>query len=145
MSYGGHNFRSLSFSKDGKTLALAGSDSNRISIYDFHDDGSLTFVENFYVTYGYNPVSISPDGFSVVFGGGSSENIINYYPLDLNLPSNEEYSYKWNSASPYEPSLNDNAISFGNSELGSSYNLETHVLSGARVLVDGFVNIDNVA
>ena len=124
------------WSPDGRYLALGGyvpTSDNEIQIYTF-DGSSLSLVMS--QNYGNYVFSTewSLDGKYLAVGGwtpAAGHNEIEVYFLQYG-PETQTQALS-------------NSIIFGNSALGSSYDLNVRGLAGAQIEIDGLVNYDNVS
>ncbi|MFH1643887.1 MAG: WD40 repeat domain-containing protein [bacterium] len=153
-----HNYKALQYSPDDKYLIMGGEPrtgyTHEIEVYTVNNDESLTLT--YTLNYSYSDkikfVFFSPDNQFLMFSGkkgGTSppgEGPVDIHPFSL--PHNVFargffHTYNWISAPYQTPSFFDNAITFGNSLLGSAYNLKIDILSGAKVKHLGLLNVDN--
>ncbi|MFH1254582.1 MAG: hypothetical protein V1646_04080 [bacterium] len=124
---------SVNWSPDGRYLAIgSASIATQLQVYSFYGS-SLTLVAS--QDYGNfaSSVNWSPDARYLAVGGQTSDsghNEIEVYILQYG-PETQIQALS-------------NSIVFGNSDLGSSYDLNVRVLAGAQVTVDGLLNCDNV-
>jgi WD40 repeat protein len=128
----GLTVRSISWSPDGRYVAVGGnspSDNNEIQVYRFDRSLLTSITSQDYGTSGVvYAVSFSQSGKYLAIGGKYASN-------------NNEL---WIDTCQY---INDtsepaNPITFGNSSLGSTYDLDVNILSGARVEITGKVTHD---
>ena len=145
------SLESIAVSPFGDYIAVGGDKgtSDKVEIYKINDDYSLSLVEtleydssaavgNLYFT--------TDNKYLLLSSNAAASNPIEVHPFKYpyNFTHLNYYnSYNWTS-DPYKtPSLTDNAITFGHSELGSNYNLKIDILAGAKIKLLGLLNIDN--
>ena len=126
--YGGNAFFAR-WSPDARYLAACGSDN--IKIYSFNGDSLSLISSQNYGSVVWN-ISWSPDGKYIAIGGQTPD------------PGHEEVEVY---SVAYGPETDQQAISnsivLGNPELGSNYDVNLRLLSGAYVEIDGMLNYDN--
>ncbi|MFH1254581.1 MAG: WD40 repeat domain-containing protein [bacterium] len=133
-SYGNSAYE-INWSPDGHMLAVGGPTSNesaQIHIYKF--TGSSL---NLLATQACAGIACSVDWSidSLLLGVG------NYNPSSGH---NEIEVYTLQYGPETDTQALSNSIVFGNSSLGSDYDLNVRLLAGAQVVVDGILNNDNV-
>lgn len=139
--------KSIAWSPDGKILAVGGFNPGVTGGFTTFDDLRLYSFDGQTLTpvvgerYGGTIQSIawSPDGRVLVMGGFNPTHfggVTNHDELQLYSAS----SFSNNSS----PQAFSRSIVFGNSNLGSDYNLNVEVLGAAHVMVNGIVNDDSV-
>ncbi|MFH1831681.1 MAG: hypothetical protein ABH827_02650, partial [bacterium] len=115
---------SVSWSPDGKYLAAGGNNGEKDVIVYQWDGINLTQLAT--KPFGIaTSVSWSPDGAYLAVGGQNGDEDVAVYQLFQNTLT-------------YNPT-NDKSILFGNSALGSSYNLGINLMKDAKVTVNGTV------
>jgi len=128
VAYGGATVVGVCWLKGGKYFAIGGSDSLGTKIYSF--DG--VNISNVLLTIDYfsqvQTVCCTPDGLYIMILGQS-----------VSLEA-----YKLNFGYETSPQAFSNSIIFGNSNLGSDYDLDITLLGGAFVELSGQVFYDNV-
>ncbi len=138
----GNYVNSVNWSPDGRYIAIGGTypdvGHSQLEIYSFD---SWNWILNLIASQSYGTeekgslesVNWSPDGNNLATGGStmvSEHGEIDIYTLQYG-PETDGQSIS-------------NSIVFGNSVLGSSYDLNVRVLAGAQAIVDGILNDDNV-
>ncbi|KKQ11888.1 MAG: hypothetical protein US22_C0010G0005 [candidate division TM6 bacterium GW2011_GWF2_36_6] len=98
-------------------------------MYSFTGNGNPTLVGQLSLAAGGIGLNVSQDGKYVCVGGVASANLYVYSINYINTTATQALS---------------NSIVFGNSALGSNYDLNVRGLSGAQIEIDGLVNYDNV-
>ena len=135
-SYPG-SLNSVKWSPDDRYLAVCGSGAgsagvNVMEIYSFINS-VLTLVTTESYEKTLFDIDWSADGFSLASCG--------WIPV-TGHGNVEVYTLQYGPET--QAQAVSNSIVFGNSALGSSYDLNLQLLSGANVSVDGIVNYDNV-
>ncbi len=129
----GTRIQSVSWSPDGQHLAIGGRNAgDELQIYSFKDN-QLSASPIISQSWGYEIYSISwsPDGNYLAVGGQTPDSGKEFEIYKVN--------YRFDTTTP----TLSNAIRFGNSSKGSSYNLNTYVLGGATIEIDGLVWSDD--
>ncbi len=129
----GTRIQSVSWSPDGQHLAIGGRNAgDELQIYSFKDN-QLSATPVISQSWGYEIYSVawSPDGNYLAVGGNQPDSGKEFEIYKVN--------YRFDTTTP----TLSNAIRFGNSSKGSSYNLNTYVLGGATIEIDGLVWCDD--
>jgi len=132
ISYG-TQVKSVSWSPDGQYLSAGGSNgTSDLAIYSFNGS-TLSFKDS--KNYGNSILSVNwrPDGNYLAVGGDSpsaGHEELEIYPVTF-------------TKEPTPQTMN-NAIIFGNKNMGSTYNLQTTFLGGCNIEVNGLLNDDSV-
>ena len=120
----------VSWTSDGRYLVVCcGAATNTLQMYSFTGNGNPTLVGQLSLAAGGIGLNVSQDGKYVCVGGVASANLYVYSINYINTTATQALS---------------NSIVFGNSALGSNYDLNVRGLSGAQIEIDGLVNYDNV-
>ena len=131
----GTEIQSVSWSPDGQYLAIGGRNgADELQIYSFKDN-QLSASPVMSQSWGYEIYSVewSPDGNYLSVGG--------YQP-----DSGKEFEiYKANYRFDTTTQTLSNAIRFGDSSKGSNYNLNTYILGGATIEIDGLIWCDDAS
>ena len=145
------SLESIAVSPFGDYIAVGGNKatSDKVEIYKINNDYSLSLVETLeYASSAAvgNLYFTTDNKYLLISSNAAASNPIEVHPFKhpYNFTHLNYYnSYDWIS-DPYKtPSLTDNAITFGHSELGSEYNLKVDVLAGAKIKLLGLLNVDN--
>jgi Tol biopolymer transport system component len=114
------------WSPDGHYLILSNDRPAQSKLYRF-EGNSFTFLNNIAISAGYY-ATFSPDGKYLVLGNYGEQSKL--YPVPYTFDTS--------------PQGFSNGIIFGNSALGSDYDLNLRLLSGANVCISGHVWYDDV-
>jgi WD40 repeat protein len=137
----GTYIRSVALSPDGRYIVIGGqtpinnisttgfADNNELRVYRFNDRKWLDPITSYnYSTTGNIYVCRwSPDGRYIAIGGKTATG------------GNELWIMQCQFVNDTSTQPVDRSIIFGNSAAGSTYNLDAHVLAGARVEINGNV------
>lgn len=116
---------------DGKYFAVScNTSTNTINIYAVKGFGNPIFVGRISITEAARSIDCSPDQQFLAIGGQNASHL---------------YVYKINYVKNTASQTLSNSLIFGNSALGSSYDLNVRGLASAQVEIDGLVNYDNVS
>ena len=127
----GSGFTCVSWSPDGRFLAATANTSSFLQIYKFNGYSTPTQVgSNISTGAGPNWVTWSPDGRYIAVADQSG-NTMQIFGVNYIVDRSTQAL--------------SNSIVFGNSALGSSYDLNVGVLAGANVNISGLVNYDSVS
>ncbi len=127
--------RNIKWHPSGNYVAFGSSSAtNDLEIYSFNN-GSLSSSPIYGKSFGDDLYSIDwhPNRKYLALGG---ENPTSGYELEV---------YKINYMFDASSSTLSNAIKFGDSSKGSAYNLNTYVLSGATIEIDGLIWCDDAS
>ncbi|MBD3195916.1 MAG: hypothetical protein GF317_12715, partial [Candidatus Lokiarchaeota archaeon] len=130
VSYGNAAY-SVDWFNDGRYIIVGGDNSgNDITIYQ-PDIDNFNLISITTKSFGNSAKSVkfSNDAIYVLAGGDNSPNDVQVYQVQQGPDTNTQAV--------------SSSIIFGNSILGSDYNVDIRLLSGAFVSVDGILNIDN--
>ncbi|MFH1254580.1 MAG: hypothetical protein V1646_04070 [bacterium] len=136
----GNDVSSVNWSPDGRYLAIGGGypdpGHELLEIYSF-DGSDITITTSEYLgteEAGFvKSVNWSADGKKLAVGGSTFQ-----------YDHGEVEIYTLQYGPETQTQALSNSIVFGNSALGSGYDLNVRVLAGAQVAVDGLLNDDNV-
>ena len=132
VSTGSNNPFTVVWSPDGRFLALVNYGSSNMQIYRFNGSSAPTQVGGNISTGAIaQALSWSPNGLFIAVVSSVSAG-----PLQI---------FGVNQIVDYSTQALSNSIVFGNSALGSSYDVTARGLAGAQMVVDGNVNYDCVS
>ena len=131
----GTSARTVRWSPDGRFLLVGGNDTQSRDLVLYIEFPSLTLIKIVsFGTYIYS-TDIHPSNLYLAAGGYTTAPSTPYYTLNIGVLA---YGQETTAQAV------SNSIVFGNSALGSSYDLTLQLLSGANVSVDGIINYDCV-
>jgi dipeptidyl aminopeptidase/acylaminoacyl peptidase len=137
----GADLRSISWHPSGMALAIGGdgpTSGNELQVFKFNGS-TLTLVDSKDYGSQISEVAWNPEGTVLAIGGYTPTN-----PSGGFADNNELRLYSASFAKSSSPQSFSKSIVFGNSTLGSNYNLNVEVLGGAHVTVDGKIVDDSV-
>ena len=130
----GTSARTVKWSSDGRFLLVGGNDTASRDLILYIEFPTLTLIKVIsFGTYIYS-TDVHPNGLYLAAGGYTPSPASNQ-SLSIGALAYGQEAYNSQAIS--------NSIVFGNSALGSSYDLNLQLLSGANVSVDGILNYDN--
>ena len=127
--------KSIKWSPDGRYLAIGGYmpvSADKLQICSFNGSALTVVVIQAFGLYAYS-LDWSFDGRYLAVGG---------YSPTTGHNTLEAYTLRYGPET--QTQAISNSIVFGNSALGSDYDLNVRVLAGAQVNVDGLLNCDNL-
>jgi len=169
--YGNTNIASIKWSPDGNFLAVGGQASNnQIKVYYFT---GTALQDTYSVSYSaaIDAVNWSPDGQFLATGGrlasgqikvfyfngtslsditgctvnyGANVNSVDWKPDGQFLAAGSLNVYPVSYAQETQTQTMNNTLILGNKNLGSTYNLQTTLLGGCNIEVNGLLNDDSV-
>ncbi len=137
----GVNARVVKWSPDGRFILVGGNDSSSsdLTLYMAFTGSSLVPLKK--ISYGtaLYACDLNPNGLYLAVGGS----VAGLLPVTGSTQQELQLAQVAYGQEAYNSQAISNSIVFGNSALGSSYDLNLQLLSGANVSVDGILNYDN--